>query len=419
MSHAITVEGLSKSYLLKHRRKEGAAYRTLREALAESPGKLLRMLREGTARSAETEEVFWALRDVGFNVNEGERLAIIGSNGAGKSTLLKLLSRITEPSTGSIRIRGRLSSLLEVGTGFHPELTGRENIYLSGAVLGMSRGEIRRKFDAIVDFSEVEAFLDTPVKRYSSGMYVKLAFSVAAFLDPDIIVLDEVLSVGDAAFQRKSQQKMLELAGQGRTVIFVSHSMAAVRSICDSGIVLQAGRASEKMPVAQAVSAYLALSDHHEGLSFPYVTDEVVINGLRLIQHGDVASEFQGGDEIDVEIDFNVLSNLKDFRIGFYINTVFGERLVRCLLADWRDDNLGNVQQGRFIAQGRIPANFLVEGRFTFELHCSRFGVRDYFGSQISIPITVRRAERYNSLYPGEEPFGHVHLNADWHLEGA
>ena len=207
----------------------------------------------------EVEE-FWALRDVAFEVERGEVVGVIGRNGAGKSTLLKILSRITEPTEGRVEIRGRVASLLEVGTGFHPELTGRENIYLNGAILGMTRAEIRRKFDEIVAFAEVERFLDTPVKRYSSGMYVRLAFAVAAHLEPEILIVDEVLAVGDAEFQKKCLGKMGEVAGEGRTVLFVSHNMASVASLCKKGILLDRGRIIVDSSVADVLSHYSAIA---------------------------------------------------------------------------------------------------------------------------------------------------------------
>lgn len=412
MSHAITVEGLSKSYLLKHRSSDNPGYTTLRESLTHAASRGLRFLREGRTHPT-SEELFWALRDVSFRVDEGERLAIIGRNGAGKSTLLKLLSRITDPSAGSIRIRGRLSSLLEVGTGFHPELSGRENIFLNGTVLGMSRSEVRKKFDAIVDFSEVERFLDTPVKRYSSGMYVKLAFAVSAFLDPDIIVLDEVLSVGDAAFQRKSQQKMLQLAENGRTVVFVSHSMGAVRSICNKGVVLNAGRMSEKMPVDDAIAYYLQNGAARDDAQFPVRTDEVELLDVQLMQYGGPCDEFDGEAPVEVRVRMNVLRALDEFRIGFYIKTNLGDTLLRALAADF-DPKASRVEAAEYEVKCRIPANFLVEGHFLFELHCSRFGIRDYFDNKVSIPFRVRRSRSYNTLYPGEEPFGQVHLDPGW-----
>lgn len=255
MSKAIVVENLSKQYQLTHRSKPKMGQQSLREAMTEG---LMRFVRrpEAEARAQESEETFWALRDVSFEVEQGERLAIIGKNGAGKSTLLKILSRVVAPSAGTVRFRGKMSSLLEVGTGFHPELTGRENIYLNGAVLGMSQAEIRKKFDAIVDFAEVERFLDTPVKRYSSGMYVRLAFSVSAFLEPDILVLDEVLSVGDGRFQRKSQRKMRELTAEGRTLLFVSHSMEAVSSICSKALLLEQGSIAAYGAIRDVLNAY-------------------------------------------------------------------------------------------------------------------------------------------------------------------
>lgn len=227
MKPIISVEGLGKKYVIRH---EGQThYKSLREEIFQLPKKLL--------RREENKEEFWALKDVSFDIMPGDRVGIIGRNGAGKSTLLKLLSRITVPTTGRITLRGRVASLLEVGTGFHPELTGRENIYLNGAILGMSRAEVRHKFDEIVDFSGVEKFLDTPVKRYSSGMYVRLAFAVAAHLEPDIFIVDEVLAVGDAEFQKKCLGKMEEVsAGDGRAVLFVSHNLAAVQFLCNKGI---------------------------------------------------------------------------------------------------------------------------------------------------------------------------------------
>ena len=249
VSLALEVQGLSKQYLLEHQRS--ARPDTFRELLASG---VRRLHWKG---SAERHEAFWALRDVSFDVQAGDRLGIVGRNGAGKSTLLKVLSRIVEPSAGSVRLRGRLASLLEVGTGFHPELTGRENIFLNGALLGMRRQEIRRRFDEIVAFSEIERFLDTPVKRYSSGMYVRLAFSVAAHLEPEILIVDEVLAVGDQDFQKKCLGKMQEVGQQGRTVIFVSHNLAAVHQLCTTGLFLAGGQVVAQGPVGEVVSAYL------------------------------------------------------------------------------------------------------------------------------------------------------------------
>lgn len=258
MDKAVIVEGLSKSYLISHEAQHRPT--SMREAIAEFAPLAWKRLRKKNGKvesvSPKVEE-FWALQDVTFEVDQGSRLGIIGANGAGKSTLLKILSRVTEPSAGRVRISGRVSSLLEVGTGFHPELTGRENIFLNGAILGMRRAEIRQKFQEIVDFAEIERFLDTPVKRYSSGMYVRLAFAVAAHLDPDVLILDEVLAVGDIRFQQKCFGKIREMGEvQGRTVILVTHSMAAARTLCQEAIFIESGRIVAQGRVDKVVEVY-------------------------------------------------------------------------------------------------------------------------------------------------------------------
>ena len=252
-SVAVRVRELSKEYRIGHRIER---YKTLRESLASlvsAPARLLRRRR----RSDEGDDLLWALRDVNFEVRQGEVVGIVGRNGAGKSTLLKILARITDPTHGSAEIHGRVGSLLEVGTGFHPELTGRENIYLNGAILGMRRAEIGRKFDEIVAFSEVEKFIDTPVKRYSSGMYLRLAFAVAAHLEPEILLVDEVLAVGDADFQKKCLGKMGDVAEEGRTVLFVSHNMPAVQALCARAILLRAGTVAVDGSTGEVLREYL------------------------------------------------------------------------------------------------------------------------------------------------------------------
>ena len=275
----ISVENLSKRYLVGHRQERGSrrqyGYTALRDVLGRelrnAGRKALDVVRGRQVVQGDTVEEFWALRDIDFEVHEGEVLGIIGRNGAGKSTLLKILSRITEPSSGRVTLRGRVASLLEVGTGFHPELTGRENIYLNGAILGMSRAEIRKKFDEIVAFAEVERFLDTPVKRYSSGMYVRLAFAVAAHLEPEILVVDEVLAVGDAEFQKKCLGKMDEVSRrEGRTVLFVSHNMAAIAQLTNRAILLEKGSVAFDGPVAKAVAAYLSSKPERPLYISPY-----------------------------------------------------------------------------------------------------------------------------------------------------
>jgi lipopolysaccharide transport system ATP-binding protein len=253
----ITVENLSKCYSIDHQRIKGEGLRHAIEHAVRNPLESFKAGRKHWV--GERKEDFWALRDVSFEIKPGEVVGIIGRNGAGKSTLLKILSRITEPTSGRIRLKGRVASLLEVGTGFHPELTGRENIYLNGAILGMSKAEIRRKFDEIVAFSEVERFLDTPVKRFSSGMYMRLAFAVAAHLEPEILVVDEVLAVGDAAFQTKCLGKMHDVATAGRTVLFVSHNMQAVSVLCSRTLFLQDGQVAYIGEVRQTIDLYIAM----------------------------------------------------------------------------------------------------------------------------------------------------------------
>ncbi|MBK8640419.1 MAG: ABC transporter ATP-binding protein [Chromatiaceae bacterium] len=259
---AIIVENLGKSYLVGHQAAQAERYTALRDVVARNVRTLARKTRDmlhgrPIVQGDEVEE-FWALKDVSFEVKQGETLGIIGRNGAGKSTLLKVLSRITEPTQGRITLNGRVASLLEVGTGFHPELTGRENIFLNGAILGMTRREIQRKFDEIVAFAEVEQFLDTPVKRYSSGMYVRLAFAVAAHLEPEILVVDEVLAVGDAVFQKKCLGKMGQVAQEGRTVLFVSHNMAAVSNLCSKGLILSSGSLGRNGDIHTVIRTYMA-----------------------------------------------------------------------------------------------------------------------------------------------------------------
>ncbi|PZU99922.1 MAG: polysaccharide/polyol phosphate ABC transporter ATP-binding protein [Pseudanabaena sp.] len=265
----IRVENLSKKYIIGHQQQE--RYTALRDVVANGVKNFTQGLIGKRDKDLEDiAEDFWALKDVSFEIKQGDRVGIIGRNGAGKSTLLKILSRITEPTSGKISIKGRVASLLEVGTGFHPELTGRENVYLNGAILGMDRIEIKKKFDEIVAFAEVEKFLDTPVKRYSSGMYVRLAFAVAAHLEPEILIVDEVLAVGDAQFQKKCLGKMEDVGREGRTVLFVSHNMAAIRNLCLTGIYLDSGKLNTLSRIDQVIDIYNSKSYTNQSTSYHY-----------------------------------------------------------------------------------------------------------------------------------------------------
>jgi lipopolysaccharide transport system ATP-binding protein len=319
MTSIIKVENLGKQYRIGAR---AIAYSTLRESLVGAVRAPLNRLRRNGRRSDET---IWALRDVSFEVKPGEAVGIIGRNGAGKTTLLKILSRITEPTTGRVELYGRVGSLLEVGTGFHPELTGRENIYLNGAILGMRKAEIDGKFDEIVAFAEIEKFLDTPVKRYSSGMYVRLAFAVAAHLNPEILVIDEVLAVGDSAFQKKCLGKMQDVAGEGRTVLFVSHNMAAVQRLCTRAILLEDGKEVRNGAVQPVVLEYLDSGIEKQGeRAWPDTSrapgnDVARLRAVRALDAtGLISSTFNVREPLCIEIEFDVLAEGHQLDAGLY-----------------------------------------------------------------------------------------------------
>ncbi len=314
----IKVENLSKKYILAHKGKNS---NSLRDAMTETVKSVFRKTQTNT-----TSEEFLALNNVSFEINQGDRVGIIGRNGAGKSTLLKILSRITEPSNGRITIKGRVASLLEVGTGFHAELTGRENIFLNGAILGMSQAEIKRKFDEIVAFSEVEKFLDTPVKRYSSGMYVRLAFAVAAHLEPEILIVDEVLAVGDAHFQKKCLGKMEDVSNEGRTILFVSHNMAVVQALCDRGIFLTQGSMSHNDTINNTVNAYLTSLEQTKNSDLLTRTDRrgkglVRVSNViveRIADGQNTESLLQVGDKVRIKIGFEGQCSNLECRFTIY-----------------------------------------------------------------------------------------------------
>lgn len=307
MSDAIIrVENLGKRYRIGVREQQAAESETLRQKFVRTVQAPFEYLREVTRPPTE-QEVLWALRDVSFEVREGETLGLIGRNGAGKSTLLKILSRITEPTEGRAILNGRMGSLLEVGTGFHPDLTGRENVYMNGAILGMKRSEINRKFDEIVAFSEVEKFIDTPVKRYSSGMHVRLAFAVAAHLEPEILIVDEVLSVGDASFQRKCLGKMGEVASHGRTVIFVSHNLGSVQALCESAIWMQNGMMREYGPSDQVIANYLDAVEWSQPENSVIVSPDGMFEVTRVIVTDSTGKQIQTikpGTSLTVQVEY-------------------------------------------------------------------------------------------------------------------
>jgi len=393
MATAIAVEGLSKRYRIGQFR---AAYGTLRDSLARSAKRL------ASGHAHEPPAEIWALADVSFRVEEGEVLGVIGRNGAGKSTLLKLLTRITTPTQGRAEIRGRVGSLLEVGTGFHPELTGRENVYLNGAVLGMKRREITRKFDDIVEFSGVEKFMDTPVKRYSSGMYVRLAFSVAAHLEPEIMLIDEVLAVGDADFQRRCLGRMEEYGMSGRTVLFVSHNMAAVARLCDRAILLKGGQLALDGDATEVVAHYL---QHESGAgstrSWP---DPASAPGQGLVKLREVRVVGESGTVLDaadirrpvgIEITFDVVRH--GAPVFPKIKVIDSQGDVAFNALDTRERWIEHSPPGQYVATAWIPGNLLSEGLHTVDVAVCSVG-----GAKLDPHVQVREVVSFNVHDPVE-----------------
>ena len=361
----IQVENLGKKYIIGHQQPDRSSrYVALRDVVADGTRNLIQRIKNPFKNlPTPTREEFWALKNVSFEVKQGECVGIIGRNGAGKSTLLKILSRITEPTEGRVKIRGRVASLLEVGTGFHPELTGRENIYLNGAILGMMRSEIRRKFDEIVDFAEVEKFLDTPVKHYSSGMYVRLAFAVAAHLEPEILIVDEVLAVGDAAFQKKCLGKMGDVATkEGRTVLFVSHNTGAVRQLCSKAVWLDCGYIKHCGQVEKAISYYLDMGTYNgklnKSLFIGSLKDKIYFYELT-VNNGEV-NNIDPSQDIYILIKGESKSYIPNFRTSI---AIFKDGIRVMTTHDTQE--VLPLYQGEFKVEVKIPAFLLRPGDYS------------------------------------------------------
>jgi lipopolysaccharide transport system ATP-binding protein len=378
---AIRVEGLSKKYRIGERQER---YRTLRDTLAEAavaPFQRLRSVFRHGAREGNGGGDIWALKDVSFEVKRGEVVGIIGRNGAGKSTLLKILSRITEPTEGLAEVYGRVGSLLEVGTGFHSELTGRENLYLNGAILGMKRSEIERQFDEIVAFAEVEKFIDTPVKHYSSGMYLRLAFAVAAHLEPEILLVDEVLAVGDVAFQKKCLNKMQGLACQGRTVLFVSHNMNAISILCDSALLMAEGRITARGTASWAVNHYLSESASSTGRVCLDGDLDAVAHGstlhLRAVSLEDEAGEvkpiFASSEPIYAVLEFDIGEPSDDLCIGFDLSYQTSGTIFRSYHNDQAQSDWPQIHRGTNRLRCRLPGGLLNDGRYFVSPRIGRY----------------------------------------------
>jgi lipopolysaccharide transport system ATP-binding protein len=427
MTNAIRVDHLSKRYRI------GAAqtkfrYGMFRDVLVDvamTPVRLARAVMGIGMRGSDSTSYIWALNDVSFEVEEGRVLGIVGRNGAGKSTLLKVLSRVTEPTKGAVVVRGRVGSLLEVGTGFHPELTGRENIYLNGAILGMKRAEIDRKFDEIVAFSEVEQFIDTPVKRYSSGMYLRLAFAVAAHLEPEILVVDEVLAVGDAEFQKKCLGKMGDVAQQGRTVLFVSHNMSAILRLTQEAIVLKKGQLIKRAPTQEAVDFYLSSGQAEVGERV-WDADEIPASSapfkpiaLRIKDpRGKVVDTVRSAEPLTIEWEYCLDAPLTGLRVGMYLSTMRGEYIFTAFDTDDAEqfEQFGARQAGHYFSRCHIPADFFNEGRYSLGVNASSFSVRRYFMDENALSFNVDISGAPGTQWP-ELRQGPVRPRLDWKIE--
>jgi len=414
---AIHVENLGKQYRIG---QFVGNYRTLRETFAEkfTPKK-------DEQKALLLPETIWALEDVSFDVEQGAVLGVVGRNGAGKSTLLKILSRVTEPTKGIVDIYGRVGSLLEVGTGFHPELTGRENIFLNGAILGMRKTEIETKFDEIVSFAEVETFIDTPVKRYSSGMYLRLAFAVAAHLEPEILVVDEVLAVGDADFQRKCLGKMSDVAKQGRTVLFVSHNMSAILRLTHETLVIDKGHLLLRAPTAEAVDFYLSRGLTQEGQrlwqpdEIPAQADPFVPVALRLLDgQGHVIEAVRSTEDFCLEMEYKLKKPVKGLRVGIYIITSHGEFVFTSFDTDdpSRFEEYPQRPAGTYRSRCEIPAHLLNGGRFVVGVNASSYRIKTYFHDEQALAFNVDAAGAPGTHWP-ETRLGPVRPQLNWKIE--
>jgi lipopolysaccharide transport system ATP-binding protein len=411
----ITVENLSKCYLVGHQSVRREGYTALRDVIGRESRNLVRktadFVRGRQIVQGDEVEEFWALKHVGFEVKQGEVLGIIGRNGAGKSTLLKILSRVTEPTQGRVALRGRVASLLEVGTGFHPELTGRENIFLNGAILGMSRAEIARKFDEIVAFAEVDKFLDTPVKRYSSGMYVRLAFAVAAHLEAEILVVDEVLAVGDAQFQKKCLGKIQDVVrGDGRTVLFVSHNIGAVSSLCTKGLFLKSGRVGLAGDIQTAIHTYMA-DGVEQGFEVEFADndrsagDDVVrVLAARIRgSSGKLQGTISVSESASIEVDYELMRRSPSPRINLHFCTEDGAYAFASI-----ENTKGTKSPGRYRCRMRLPANFLNGKTYIISIYVTSFGpthvhalLKDVLILNVIDELDSVTRQTYDGIFPG------------------
>ena len=416
MKPIIRVENLGKQYRIGRRE---VRYATLRESLVQAAVSPINRLRRALNRdgngSADSERHIWALKDVSFEVKPGEVVGIIGRNGAGKSTLLKILSRVTEPTDGRVDLYGRVGSLLEVGTGFHPELTGRENIYLNGSILGMRKAEIIRKFDEIVDFAEIERFLDTPVKRYSSGMYVRLAFAVAAHLEPEILMIDEVLAVGDAKFQKKCLSKLDDVKRGGRTVLVVSHQMQVIQAICGRSILLEQGIVKKVGDTADVVATYLGSSREHADLrNFRQEgTGDAQFLELRVTTDSSTRpSEVIRGEILRVELSVLVKRELPEFNVSMALRNSTGLELFSHCWAD-QYTHLPTLPPGMHLITLEVPTRYLRPGPYWLSLWAGR-NMADVVAAVRGIELPPVVLEPTANLVLESRRWGVIYVECKW-----
>lgn len=414
MSKIIQVDNLSKHYIISHEGTE--RYTTLRDVMVKRTKKLFSFPQTLKTESKKTTEEFWALKNINFEIAQGDRLGIIGRNGAGKSTLLKLLSRIIEPSTGAIKIRGRVASLLEVGTGFHPELTGRENIFLNGAILGMSRAEIKKHFDAIVDFAEIEKFLDTPVKRYSSGMYVRLAFAVAAHLEPEILIVDEVLAVGDAQFQKKCLGKMEDVSkNEGRTILFVSHNMRVIKDICNLCMFLKKGEIHSMGLTHNIITDYVEGGINEDQLSriqfkLDDKKDSQVVNASLIKKNGEVVdSLLESQEEVFIKVKYQVNKKIHRWHLTFILSNNADEIVFVADRTDFHK-NYMEAEVGTYEFLLQIPVHLLLPGRYFVSCYCGNEDSGDSFMTPQSLSFEIENSSSFRT----DNRSGYFYMPIQW-----
>lgn len=411
MSNSIIIaEQVSKKFVISHESPE--RYTSLRDVIAKKANGVVK-----SRKAFETHEEFYALSDISFNIEAGDRVGIIGRNGAGKSTLLKILSRITEPSNGRITIKGRVASLLEVGTGFHPELTGRENIFLNGAILGMSRVDIRRRFDEIVSFAEIEKFLDTPVKRYSSGMYVRLAFAVAAHLEPEILVVDEVLAVGDAQFQQKCLGKMQDVSTNGgRTVLFVSHNMGVIAQLCNTGILLNKGKIEEMGNISSVINRYISHNDSTVGAVYT-VDGSKIKNKKNYFNKAFTSNEtqrqisdFAFDESISIEFEFTISDPVPNLLIGIALR----DKLQHTILTVLKPvEFFQNYEGNRFKGKAEFPPSLFSPELYSFSLAIWVKDVEVYDLVENICSVRIHDNGTEFAAYNGMN-YGNIIINPKW-----